>query len=322
MPNTPRLTQIKPLEQQTDLEPITQALLAPQASIAAKYLYNQLGSKLFEAITYLPEYYPTRTEYDIVKHYRQEIREALPKNSTLIDLGAGNCQKGANLIEILAPTHYVAIDISVNFLQQSICLLQMQYPELQMHAVGMDFSKEFYLPKQLNLPENNSKVFFYPGSSISNFNPNEATAFLKQVKQQCTPGSNSGLLLGVDLIKNKNTLEHAYDDALGVTAAFNRNVLLHLNELMNTDFDLNHWDHIAFFNSQEERVEMHLKCKAPVNVNWSSHSRSFRVGETIHTENSYKWTTEGFSNMLNTAGFEHVLCFTDPKKWFALFWAY
>ena len=290
-------------------------LLAPQAFTSPKYLYDALGSRLFEAITELPEYYPTRTEASIFKIHAAAMAALQPANATLVDLGAGNCAKAARLFAAFAPARYVAVDISVDFLRQALASLQAQHPRLPMLGIGMDFSSALELPPQTSKGPN---VLFYPGSSIGNFTPAQALAFLQQARSACVGG---GLLIGVDLLKSAEVLEPAYDDALGVTAAFNRNLLPHLNQLVGSDFQLADWQHVALFNVAESRVEMHLEARRAVQVQWLGGERHFAEGERIHTESSYKWQACDFERLLHTAGFVRTQAWTDDRGWFAVFWA-
>ncbi|HEX4879074.1 MAG TPA: L-histidine N(alpha)-methyltransferase [Limnobacter sp.] len=302
-------------------EELLGGLCASKAHTSPKYLYDELGSKLFEAITCIPEYYPTRTEALIFSTHARSMAKQVPRNSVLIDLGAGNCEKAAKLFNVFHPARYVAVDISVEFLRGSLECLQRQFPGLQMAGVGMDFSNELSLPAGLALQPDQPRVMFYPGSSIGNFTPEEALAFLKQVHAVCTQGAPGGLLIGVDLIKSKAVLEAAYDDALGVTAAFNRNMLLHFNRLAGTNFRLDDWKHIGLYNTDLNRIEMHLEAVRDVVVCWDNGERQFSEGERIHTENSYKWTLAGFEALLMQAGFAACTAYTDPDQRFAVFWA-
>jgi L-histidine Nalpha-methyltransferase len=272
---------------------LQQGLLAAAATTSPKYLYDALGSRLFEAITELPEYYPTRVEASIVEQFLPEMAASVGHGHTLIDLGAGNCEKAARLFEALRPAKYVAIDISVDFLKQSLTTLQRQNPDLPMLGLGMDFSASLELPLEVG---NGSRLFFYPGSSIGNFTPADALPFLKQIHSACT--GQSGLLIGVDLVKSSAVLQAAYDDALGVTAAFNRNMLLHINKLLGSDFNINQWQHRALFNTELSRIEMHLDALQDLTIRWSGGERKFAKGEGIHTENSYKYTVESFTQLL------------------------
>jgi len=290
-------------------------LLATAAFTSPKYLYDALGSRLFEAITELPEYYPTRTEAAIFKAHAADMAALQPAAATLVDLGAGNCAKAAGLFEAFAPARYVAVDISVEFLRQALASLQAQHPGLPMVGVGMDFSSAFSLPAQAGTGPH---VLFYPGSSIGNFTPEAALHFLQQLRSACEGG---GLLIGVDLCKPRALFEPAYDDALGVTAAFNRNLLMHLNALIGSNFKLADWQHVAFFNETDSRIEMHLQALRAVAVRWPGGERRFAKDERIHTENSYKWRQADFAKLLLSAGFAQTWAWTDECGWFAVFWA-
>jgi dimethylhistidine N-methyltransferase len=292
---------------------LSAGLLAEVPFTSPKYLYNALGSKLFEAICELPEYYPTRTEADIFNRYLPDIVKAVGKSSTLIDLGAGNCAKAARLFENMQPRQYVAVDISAEFLRNAVTSLQQCFPHIEMFALGMDFSESLDLPDEVLECK---RLFFYPGSSIGNFTPEQAVGFLKRLRDACVSNEQDGLLIGVDLIKDKQVLDAAYDDALGVTASFNLNLLHHLNEILHADFAVRDWRHRAFFNAEKSRVEMHLEARRNATVTWHGGSRLFQEGERIHTESSYKYTKESFHTILKQAGFALQQCWTDPKKWF------
>jgi dimethylhistidine N-methyltransferase len=203
----------------------------------------------------------------------------------------------------------------VDFLRQSLGSLQARHPGLPMLGLGMDFSSSLQLPPQAG---QGPKVLFYPGSSIGNFTPEDALVFLRQARQACAGG---GLLIGVDLLKPRALLEPAYDDALGVTAAFNRNLLLHLNALVGSNFQPGDWQHVAFFNDTASRIEMHLQALRAVDVRWPGGERHFAAGERIHTENSYKWQQADFAQLLQSAGFARTQAWTDERGWFAVFWA-
>jgi L-histidine Nalpha-methyltransferase len=290
-------------------------LLAGNAFISPKYLYDALGSRLFDAITELPEYYPTRTEVALFAEHVPAMAELLPPNATLVDLGAGNCEKAARLFGWLKPARYVAVDISIDFLRGSLQLLQRQHPALDMLGVGMDFSSKLALPPEVGP---GARVLFYPGSSIGNFTPPEALNFLRQARAAAQGG---GLLIGVDLVKPLAILEPAYDDALGVTAAFNKNLLLHINRLLGSDFAVQDWAHKAFFNSAHSRIEMHLQALRDVRVRWSGGERAFAAHERVHTENSCKYTVPNFDTLLHQAGFAQTRVWQDARGWFAVFWA-
>ena len=297
------------------------ALLATPATVAPKYFYDVLGSRLFEAITGLSEYYPTRTEAAIFEschaQIAQAVRDAGIQGACLIDLGAGNCAKAMMLIPHLSPRQYVPIDISVDFLKESAAQVQASFPALNIVGLGMDFSGGLSLPDSVQAHE---RVFFYPGSSLGNFNPDEALHFLQGLTNT-GQGRARGLLLGIDLVKDSTTLEAAYDDALGVTAAFNKNLLRNVNAQLGADFDVRQWRHVALFNTAQSRIEMHLEAVCDTTVRWPGHERHFACGERIHTESSYKYTLQSMTALLRQAGFSQVQYWTDAKGWFGVFWA-
>ncbi len=307
------------------LQGLTANLQPGGATVAPKFLYDALGSRLFEAITELPEYYPTRTEAAIFATHAQAMARVVPPGATLIDLGAGNCGKAAGLFGVLAPSRYVAVDISVDFLHATLDKLQRQYPALDLVGIGLDFSHTLDLPPEAGPPGSDPRLLFYPGSSIGNFTPAQALVFLRQVRAACGPVAGSGLLIGVDLVKDTAELEAAYDDALGVTAAFNRNLIYNLNRLVGTDLRLADWAHHALFDRLASRIEMHLVAQRDLTVRWPGGQRAFHQGERIHTENSYKWTVDGFSQLLREAGFSEPLVWTDAATAdagrFAVLWA-
>jgi dimethylhistidine N-methyltransferase len=290
---------------------LSASLLAPHAFISPKYLYDELGSKLFEAICELPEYYPTRTEAAIFAMHSSEMAESVGHGATLIDLGAGNCAKAARLFPALQPAQYVPVDISADFLRDAVAHLRQRFPQMEMIGVAQDFSTGLKLPDAVR---RDRRLFFYPGSSIGNFTPDEALAFLQRLRKLCDDGS--GLLIGVDLIKDKEMLDAAYDDALGVTASFNLNLLLHLNRLLEANFNVRDWQHRAFFNPGQSRIEMHLEARRALTVRWQGGERRFIEGERIHSENSYKYTQDGFVQLLERAGFHSSRVWTDARSWF------
>ena len=323
--NSPTLLQVAEESPEAIRAELLAGLLASTATIAPRHLYDALGARLFSAITELPEYYPTRTEAAIFKVHAQAMARSVPPGATLIDLGAGNCGKAAGLFGVLAPSRYVAVDISVDFLRATLDVLQRQYPAMDLVGVGLDFSHTLDLPPEAGEPGAGPRLLFYPGSSIGNFTPAQALVFLRQVCAACGPVAGSGLLIGVDLVKDAAELEAAYDDALGVTAAFNRNLIYNLNRLVGTDMRLADWAHLALFNRMESRIEMHLVAQRDLSVQWPGGQRAFSRGERIHTENSYKWTVAGFSQLLREAGFAEPQVWTDAPAAdagrFAVMWA-
>ena len=297
-----------------DRAALLSGLCAPVASIAPKFFYDTLGSALFDAITELDEYYPTRTERAIFSAHDAEIAAAFGRtNCTMVDLGAGNGEKAARLFPVLRPREYVAIDISVEYLQRSLEALQRRFPHIAMTGVGADLGRPLELPARL---PREGRLFFYPGSSIGNLVPDEALRFLQGLRAHLD--DTGALLVGIDLAKDVATLEAAYDDPLGVTAAFNLNVLRHANRIAGTDFVLADWRHVAFFDATHARIEMHLEARRAVRVSWPGGERRFAAGERIHTEHSHKYRIDEFAALLARAGFAVQRRWTDEREWFAV----
>jgi dimethylhistidine N-methyltransferase len=312
---SPRFIQRYIADSAGDRAEIELGLLQQPAHASPKYFYDRLGSHLFEAITELPEYYPTRTEASIFAAHGAEMARHIGVGSTLVDLGAGNCVKAARLFPLLEPRRYVAVDISVDFLHDALRRVQRENPQLDVVGLGQDFSSRLDLQGDLI---DGRAVFFYPGSSIGNFTPPEALAFLKRAREQANQG---GLLIGIDLVKPSPILQAAYADALGVTSAFNLNILRQLNRLIGSDFRPEDWQHVGLYNEALSRIEMHLEARHEVSVRWPGAERRFREGERIHTENSYKYTVQGFAELLEAAGFGRPVHWTDERQWFGVFWA-
>lgn len=283
------------------------------ASISPKYFYDQHGSRLFEEITRLPEYYPTRTETALMQQHAADIARAVGVGRTLVELGAGNCQKARTLCRLVQPACFVGVDISADFLQAAVQGLRDDFPTIDARAVAGDMTQGVALPDDI---PRTGRLVFYPGSSIGNFDPPHAMDLLAHMRGLID--DDGGLLIGIDLPKDVNVLEAAYDDAAGVTAAFNRNVLRHVNRLIGSNFDVEQWRHRAFFNQGESRIEMHLEAMADFDVQWPGGSRRFDQGERIHTENSYKYPLRVFTDMLQRAGFTQAHAWTDDRGWFAV----
>ena len=302
--------------QPTDLvSEIETGLLAEQASISPKFLYDALGAHLFTAITLVPEYYPTAIETSLLKQYNSEIAAAIGKNPILIDLGAGDCKKAPHLFDAIQPAAYVAIDFSVDYLKDALEKLHSQYADIPMYGIGMDFSQTLKLPETIS---QTSRTFFYPGSSIGNFLPAEAQALLTQIKREALGG---GLLIGVDLMKADDVLQAAYDDPLKITAAFNLNILRSVNALIDSDFDVRHFCHRVVINHSKERVELYLEAMRDTPVTWRGKQRLFKQGELIHTENSHKYSIASIQQLLNRAGFQSLKVWTDTQQYFAVIYA-
>lgn len=300
-----------PLPSPTD--DITRGLNQRPARISPKYFYDQHGSRLFEEITRLPEYYPTRTETALMQQHAADIARAVGVGRTLVELGAGNCQKARTLCRLVQPACFVGVDISADFLQAAVQGLRDDFPGLDARAVGGDMTQGVALPDDI---PRTGRLVFYPGSSIGNFDPPHALDLLAHMRELID--DDGGLLIGIDLPKDVDVLEAAYDDAAGVTAAFNRNVLRHVNRLIGSNFDVEQWQHRAFFNQGESRIEMHLEAMADFEVHWPGGGRRFDQGERIHTENSYKYPLRVFTDMLERAGFSQAQAWTDDRGWFAV----
>jgi len=301
-------------------EELLVSLSADKPSISPKFFYDDIGSHLFDVITLLDEYYPTRTEKWIMDTYRDEIADAVAHCDVLVDLGAGNCAKGSQLFNSIKPKQYRALDISKEYLEAAVTDLQKQFPQIEMSAHTIDLSLPLAFPELKAL----RKVFFYPGSSIGNFDPEKADQFFMNLAHECY--GNGGLLIGVDLVKDIETLHLAYNDPLGVTAAFNLNALLNVNRLIGSNFELEDWEHHAFYNTSQSRIEMHLRARSDVQVTLpdngsQDHLISFKAGDLIHTENSYKYTQDNFAEKLRHAGFTEIQCWTDPNKHFLVCFA-
>jgi L-histidine N-alpha-methyltransferase len=282
------------------------ALMEEPARIEPKYFYDDLGCALYGAICRLPEYYPTRTEMGIFREARGEIAAALGSGHQFVDLGAGDCCKGEAWLPFLAPRRYVAVDIALPELERSLARIAPDFPEIEMVGLVADFAAGLPLDEVLDATP---ATFFYPGSSIGNFTPEESVAFLARVRAFCAARPGSNLLIGVDGKKATPVLDAAYDDALGVTAAFNRNVLLHLNRRFGLEFALDGFRHCGFYNPAMGRIEMHLESLRDQWIWLGEHERHFPRGARIHTENSYKYLPAEFESVLRAAGF------IDTRRW-------
>ncbi|OIQ72032.1 histidine-specific methyltransferase EgtD [mine drainage metagenome] len=232
---------------------------------------------------------------------------------TVIELGAGNCQKARVLCELINPARFVAVDISEAFLHEAVAAMRLSFPNIDIQAIAADLTADIVLPASLPAER---RLLFYPGSSIGNFDPPHALTLLSRMRGLLQ--DDGALLIGVDLVKDKAVLHAAYDDDAGVTAAFNLNLLSHVNRLIGSDFDANRWQHRAFFNAQQSRIEMHLEAKTGHLVRWRNGTRSFAQGERIHTENSYKYRVEDFVALLKRAGFSQTQVWTDEQDWFVV----
>jgi dimethylhistidine N-methyltransferase len=288
-------------------------LSAEPKTLPAKYFYDDSGSALFEAITAVPEYYPTRTELGILKERAGEIAQLIPSGGALIEFGSGSTAKARIVLDAAAVAAYVPVDISAGFLGQEAARLGRDLPGLRILPIAADFTKPFELPPAIRL---RARVGFFPGSTIGNFEPPEAARFLRHAAALL--GRGARLIVGVDLIKDVAVLDAAYNDAAGVTAAFNLNLLRRINRELGADFDLNRFRHRAFFNRARNRVEMHLASSLAQDVRLCDRTISFARDETIHTENSYKYSVDSFQALAAEAGWSPVAVWTDPARYFSV----
>jgi dimethylhistidine N-methyltransferase len=282
--------------------------------IACKYFYDQEGSALFDAICALPEYYQTRTEVALLRAHAGEIAAAIGPDAEIVEFGAGALRKIRILLDALdCPRGYTPIDISGAYLRDVVRLLAADYPALAMHPVIGDFT----LPLQLPPLGGTRRAGFFPGSTIGNFRPTAAMAMLRRMREMLDGG---GLLIGVDLVKDPQILHAAYNDAAGVTGAFNKNLLARANRELGADFDLDAFAHYAPYNPQSQRVEMYLVSQKRQSVTVAGQAISFAAGEAVHTEDSHKYTIESFREMAARAGFLPRAVWTDADRLFAIHW--
>ena len=294
-------------------EEILAGLSKSQKTLPSKYFYDKRGSELFELICDLDEYYLTRTELKIMNENIDDIAAKIGEHIQLIELGSGSSVKTRLLLDHLDSVHsYVPVDISDDFLVDAAKNLQGEYPLLDIVPVAADYTRPFDLPK---IQPDVRRVAYYPGSTIGNFTKENAAKFLALIAELA--GEDGGLLIGFDLLKEKETLVDAYDDSKGVTAEFNKNILTRLNRELSANFDLDAFEHRAVFNEEKSRIEMHLVSTEDQSVNISGNRIHFEKGETIHTENSHKYSLESFKE-LTESHFRTVETWTDSKKMFAI----
>jgi dimethylhistidine N-methyltransferase len=295
-------------------EDVLAGLLAEPKHVAPKYFYDPKGSELFERITRLPEYYPTRTEIGILEAHAGAMAALIPNDAAVVEFGAGSAAKTRILLGA-APqvTYYVPIDISAAFLADIGGRMSRSLPKLRVLPVEADFTQPFALPAELGT---RPRVGFFPGSTIGNFEPHEANALMRHAAVVLGPGAL--LILGIDLVKDVEVLTAAYNDSEGVTAAFNLNLLARINRELGGDFDLANFCHRAFYNQERRRIEMHLVSRARQKMHVCGKSIEFRRGETIHTENSYKYAVDLFLSHASGAGWSHVATWLDERSYFAV----
>ncbi|MBN9040680.1 MAG: dimethylhistidine N-methyltransferase [Rhizobiales bacterium 62-47] len=281
--------------------------------LSPKYFYDVTGSELFEQITVLPEYYPTRTELGILRDRGAEIAAILPPHAALIEFGAGATTKVRLLLEQCSFDAYVPVDISGEFLNAQARALRQDFPDLLIHPVTADFTSPFELPEAVAAMP---KVGFFPGSTIGNFEPHEACGFLRSARQILGPGAL--MLVGADLEKDERALYAAYNDAAGVTARFNLNLLVRINRELGGNFDLSAFTHRAIYNRERHRIEMHLVSRKPQTVRILGRNFTFRTGESIHTENSYKYSLDRFRTLAKGSGWQPRASWTDADGLFSV----
>ena len=303
------------LEAKTFLDDVINGLSLTQKQLSPKYFYDEFGAEIFERICTTPEYYPTRTETMILKNNVAEIAQRIGPNAALIEYGSGALEKVKIILGALEnPNALVPLDISKEQLNVAAKKIKTEFPHLNVLPLTGDFTKLVKLPKELLNAE--KKVAFFPGSTIGNFEKEGAIDFLKSVR--ATVGENGLMLIGVDLQKDRETILKAYNDEAGVTAEFNKNILMRINRELDGNFNLNDFKHIATYNEEHHRVEMHLRSLTVQTVCISGVNFHFDLHETIHTENCYKYTHESFSRLVEAAGFLAADTWTDSEGLFTV----
>ena len=297
----------------TMLEEVLQGLASRPRRIAPKFFYDERGSRLFDAICELPEYYLTRTEMGILESCADEVARLSGPKVTLVELGSGASKKIRLLLEAVRPRRYLGIDISREFLRQSVQHLAHDYPWLEVHAACADFMQDFELPGGAG---EGKKLAFFPGSTIGNFEPHEALAFLQRVRRLVQP--DGALLIGVDIKKDPRMLHAAYNDSAGITAQFNLNLLQRLREELGAEVNPRGFRHHAFYNAARGRIEMHLVSRRTQDIRLLGQRFHFNPGESIHTENSYKYSLEEFHALARGAGLRPRQAWLDSARLFSV----
>ena len=294
---------------------VLEGLRAIPKHVPAKYFYDAAGSQLFERITELPEYYPTRCEISILRDRGADIAKRIPAGAALVEFGSGSSKKARILLSV-APklAAYVPVDICGEMIEQEAAELRSDFPPLKVLPVTADICKPFELPEEAKQAA--VRIGFFPGSTIGNFEPHEASGFLRNAANILGPGSS--LIVGADLIKSADVLNAAYNDAQGVTAQFNLNLLTRINRELGGTFQLSTFEHHAFYNRERHRVEMHLASLKRQKVRVAGETIEFRAGETLHTENSYKYSVESLAALARGVGWLPLGAWTDTHKFFSI----
>jgi dimethylhistidine N-methyltransferase len=290
-------------------------LQATPKRLPPKYFYDATGSELFERITDLPEYYPTRCEIRILQENAADIAKLIPDGAALIEFGSGSNKKARILLQA-APrlACYVPVDICQEMVEQEAAELRPDFPQLKVLPVTADITQDFVLPPEAKAAP--LRIGFFPGSTIGNFEPHEAAGFLRHAGKILGPGAR--LIIGVDLIKPAEVLNAAYNDAAGVTARFNLNLLTRINRELGGDFKPECFEHHAFYNRERHRVEMHLASLKRQKAKVAGETIEFRAGETIHTENSYKYSIEKLAALARGVGWRPLNVWTDARNYFSI----
>ncbi len=297
------------------LDEVIKGMKASPRVLAPKFFYDETGSKLFDAICKTKEYYPTRTEIDIIKNNLDDITKHIGDDCLLIEPGSGSSEKVRLMLDSINPKAYMPMDISKDYLRMAAEDIASEYPWLEVHAACVDYTQPFALPP---CHTHARKVAFFPGSSIGNFDPEHAVDFLNHLAQMLRGEKEGGLLIGVDLKKDKQRLDAAYNDSDGYTAAFNQNLLNRISTELDAGFDPDNFSHRAFYNEELGRIEMHLISNEAHTVSIGEHHFKFEKDQSIHTESSYKYTIEEFQALAKKAGFVPVKVWTDPNKLFSV----
>jgi dimethylhistidine N-methyltransferase len=313
--HAPALANAQPFDEQTAAfaGDVIGELSQHPKRLSPKYFYDATGSELFEQITRLPEYYPTRTELAILRDRGNAISAALPRGAAVVEFGAGATTKVRLLLKQCAFGAYVPVDISGDFLKAQADALRQDFPGLAVYPVAADFTAPFALPEAISAMP---KVGFFPGSTLGNFEPHEACAFLRSAREIL--GEGAQMVIGVDLEKDERVLYEAYNDKAGVTARFNLNVLHRINRELGGNFDISGFTHRAIYNRDRHRIEMHLISRKAQTVRVLGQSFSFRAGESIHTENSYKYSLDRFTALARGSGWTPRETWTDGAGMFSV----